>query len=466
VDAAPDSFAGDDADATAISGDVADSGDAPSREVSADAAAAVLTIDKNAASFAGFIGCEGPVHEFLVRNTGGSPSGVLTVAIDPRTDFLAAPGGCDGRVLAPGEACGVAVRFRPTALGARSATLSVRAHPGGELAANLAGVAVSGGDSLEVTPNPLDFGEVTMGITSAPRTLMVRHVGDKAVTFKSVSLAPTSFAISRNGCDGRTLAGGESCPIEVTFTPETTGASTAVLVVSTGGDCGGASAVANLTGQGVSLEIDKREIDFGGWPVGGCKESRVGVTVRNNGSLPTGPLKIASSGPFSVENDGCAGTSLPAQGSCRLVLAFIPVAVGAGLGALEVSASPGGSAKSALEGLGVAASGLVLRLSPNVTADLHDFGAVAVGTKSPGVKVEVRNSSICTADNITMAVSGANQAQFSVEYPPVCTTLPPSSVCDATVFYAPTAPGKHTATINASAASSGSASRVLTGEGI
>jgi hypothetical protein len=56
--------------------------------------------------------------------------------------FVASASSCNGHA-GPGASCTVAVSFKPTIAGARGATLSATASPGGSASAALSGTAIS-----------------------------------------------------------------------------------------------------------------------------------------------------------------------------------------------------------------------------------------------------------------------------------------------------------------------------------
>lgn len=82
-----------------------------------------------------------------VTNSGASATGALTATLGGANagDFAQDAGGCT--TLAPGAKCSISVTFTPTDAGARAATLSVAATPGGTVAAQLTGT----GDSVYST---------------------------------------------------------------------------------------------------------------------------------------------------------------------------------------------------------------------------------------------------------------------------------------------------------------------------
>jgi hypothetical protein len=87
--------------------------------------------------------------------------------------------------------------------------------------------------ALALSPDALGFGSVAVGSTSATKTVRVTNAGTTSVAVSWIGLAGESrnqFSSLRQ-CPG-TLAAGASCTAEVVFTPTSTGAQSARLVVS------------------------------------------------------------------------------------------------------------------------------------------------------------------------------------------------------------------------------------------
>jgi hypothetical protein len=102
---------------------------------------------------------------------------------------------------------------------------------------------------LSASPSSLDFGTVFVGAAASPQTITVRNTGNAATTpAGTVTGADASdFALTVNGCSGRSLGAGGSCTLTVTFTPVAAGARSATVTIT---GSGGASATARLTGTG------------------------------------------------------------------------------------------------------------------------------------------------------------------------------------------------------------------------
>jgi len=153
-------------------------------------------------------------------------SSIVLAGADAK-DFNIATDTC-GATLAPGAKCTVTVTFTPSALGARSASL-VYTDNG---CASPQMIAVTGkGTELTLAPSPVNFGDQTVGTTSAPMTITVTNHGTTAVKVSAASITGTDkgdFTITSNTCT-TIAANGGTCTMTITFTPGATGSRTANL---------------------------------------------------------------------------------------------------------------------------------------------------------------------------------------------------------------------------------------------
>jgi hypothetical protein len=206
-----------------------------------------------------------------VSSVGTAPlviQGIVIGGANPR-DFPVADDDCSGRTLQPGSSCTVGLRFTPKAVGARSARLALTSNaPGGPQAAR-AGFAIAvnapgppavlltgtgvglasfkapgpspspGEDpspGIVVAPHPVDFGSVSVGTTTASRTVTATSNGSARLQIASVSLGganPGEFSLSSDGCSGQSLPPGASCTVLVSFAPSSTGTHAAQAVFRT-----------------------------------------------------------------------------------------------------------------------------------------------------------------------------------------------------------------------------------------
>jgi hypothetical protein len=122
--------------------------------------------------------------------------------------------------------------------------------------------------SLPNDPTPtLDFGRVEAGAVSPSRTLTISNPGTEpfAVDVDVAVPLTAAFAIDATACQGATLAGGSSCAIVVSFTPQVVGAVTATVSLSLP-DFPAATRTALFTGIGTGAATTRL------WAIGGHPE--------------------------------------------------------------------------------------------------------------------------------------------------------------------------------------------------
>lgn len=293
--------------------------------------------------------------EFDVMNTGGQPSGTLTLAFDPSTHYQLVSDSCSNQSLDAGSTCSVTVAFAPSVAGDFPSVLTVEASPGGSASATLSGTGIEAAQ-LSITPLSHDFGPVVAGTTSLPATFQVQNLGSASTGTIEASLSgahPGQFTIltTATGCQGKTLAGGETCAIEVVFEPTGSGDRTATLDVSASP---GGAVSASLAGRGVSpaqLSINPTSHDFGDVAVNQLVSFT--FTVTNVGGVSTGVVDVTSPAqPFSVPagQDFCSGSTLAPNASCGFDVVFAPTQAGLFSAAAVVGADPGGSLTVSVSG--------------------------------------------------------------------------------------------------------------------
>ena len=162
------------------------------------------------------VGASTTGHTITLTNEGQQTSGTLSTSLggtDPG-DFAIDSNTCTG-TLAGGASCSVTVHFSPTALGGRSATLSISASPGDPRSVALSGTGVT---ALNVSPGSYSFGTQNQGTTPSATTFTVTNYGTAPLTFQSLSGTDTThFPVSADHCSGATLSQGNSCTISIGF---------------------------------------------------------------------------------------------------------------------------------------------------------------------------------------------------------------------------------------------------------
>jgi hypothetical protein len=183
------------------------------------------------------------------------------------------------------------------------------------------------------------FGDHSVGTTSSPSATVVSNPLVASTSVSSVSLAganPGDFAIGSNGCASVTLNQGNTCSIELTFSPSIVGVRTALAVLDLSG--GGTRTVA-LTGRG--LTPTTTTLDGPSSPVDAPDPASFTVHVTPAPSGDPGyttAVMLAVDGgspaPFPLQPDGSAIVDMPiAAGSHSVTASF------AGIGLFGPSSS-------------------------------------------------------------------------------------------------------------------------------
>jgi hypothetical protein len=165
-----------------------------------------------------------------LTNVGTSALTITTIAITGTNAADFSQTHTCGASLAAAASCTFSVKFAPTAVGARSASLSVTdSASGSPQIVPLTGV----GTTARLAPASLGFGSVTVGTTTAAKVVTLTNVGTVALSITAIAIAGTDPGdYAQTHTCGSSLAAGASCTISVTFKPTVKGARPAALSVT------------------------------------------------------------------------------------------------------------------------------------------------------------------------------------------------------------------------------------------
>ncbi len=173
--------------------------------------------------------------------TNNSTFGSSVTLLTATGDFSVASNNCTA--VASGASCQINVVFLPTALGARTGTLTVGSS-GSTLTASLTGTGTPG---LTLSPaTSLTFGNVDVG-GSATQAITVTNTAPGGIPVPSLSTVGDYSATTN--C-ASIIPANSSCTIFVQFNPTATGTRTGSLTVTSG-----YSVTITLTGNGIDFSI-------------------------------------------------------------------------------------------------------------------------------------------------------------------------------------------------------------------
>lgn len=283
------------------------------------------------------VGTTSPTVPVGLRNSGTVPLAISSIV---GTGPFGVTSNC-GSQLVGGASCTLSVVFTPDEIGTSNGSVTIDSSAAG----NPDSIPVSGeGVLLQLTPDPTGvvFGLVAAGDVSRTEQIQILNTGSGRVTVAAVELAgenPADFHLTTDYCSHNPIDIGQSCWIEVAFTPATTSHSVARLVIPTVAGLefavslsGGAAVlfadgfetgdtVAWTTPQAKVLQVAPSSIYFNEVDLGAEAGSRV-VTVRNDTGEQTylGALWIQGDDAmeFAIDHDSCSSIWLEPGQSCTI----------------------------------------------------------------------------------------------------------------------------------------------------
>ena len=145
-------------------------------------------------------------------------------SITTSAGFSVASSTC-GASLASGASCTVGVTFSPTTLGSITGAFTFSDDaPNSPQTVGLSGTGVA---PVTLSSSSLSFWTVSVGTTSAAKTVTVSNRQNVALSLGSIA-AGVPFAVASTTC-GASLAAGANCSVTATFSPTATGSVTETL---------------------------------------------------------------------------------------------------------------------------------------------------------------------------------------------------------------------------------------------
>jgi sugar lactone lactonase YvrE len=195
----------------------------------------------------------------MLSNTGTAALNIASIAITGpnQSSFTIITNGCSMPVAA-GSSCSVTVGFPIIVAGTYTATLTAtdNASPTTQSVALSGTVTAPLAPVVSLTPNPLAFGNITVGTTSGTLQVTVSDTGTGGLQFNGITIGganPSAFKQSTGSCDG-SIGTGSTCTYGFTFTPPSAGNFSATVSVTD--NAGDSPQTITLTGTGVAAGTD------------------------------------------------------------------------------------------------------------------------------------------------------------------------------------------------------------------
>lgn len=192
-----------------------------------------------------------PVYLTIVlSNTSGTTinSTTMVKSITGSTDFKwqVQASQCPFQWKAP-DPCTLFIQFSPSGVGTRTANLNV--YFSGFDAINIPLIGTGAGPSIVTDPTSWNFGNQTVGGTSAAKVFTVTNSGTASLSIDTLTVSG-DFALSSNTCNEATVQAAETCTFGVTFSPTSAGSKTGSVSIPSNASASPYSVT--LTGNGVT----------------------------------------------------------------------------------------------------------------------------------------------------------------------------------------------------------------------
>jgi hypothetical protein len=336
-----------------------------------------------------------------------------------------------GSSLAAGSNCTVNVTFNPSALGAVTGALTFNDSAG--TSPQLVKLTGTGEDPLTVTPTSLTLPSAAVG-SSSSGTVTLTNIQTTAMSLSATASA--EYSVTGGTC-GSSLAGGASCTIAVTFTPQYKATIKGAL------DIFSSSAFSPLTvglsgaatgGGKPALKLSPASLTFSSTGIGGTAAAKT-ITVTNKGTGTITINTISASANFTAVGSGSTpcGGALAKSASCTLSVTFSPSDTGSAKGSLAIAMTGAASPQAAaLSGTGASP----VTLAPTSLT----FSGQAIGTSSAPKTVTLTNESGGTLAISSLVASGDYSAIPSGATP--CgATVASGATCTFNVTFSPNVKG-------------------------
>lgn len=305
----------------------------------------------------------------------------------------------------------------------------------------LAGVALSQDSEkpeASLGPDPLSFSALTVGKTSAVKTLSVQAGSDPMRVGRITVGNPAEFLVD-NHCLSERPAGA-ICPIDVRFRPSAAGPRASELTV---GLAGGVELSVELTGVGIEIvapRLSSGRVDLGSVRTGATSAGTVTVSA---GSAALTVSHVTSDAPEFRVSDQCV-QPLGAGEICAIGIVFAPTVAGPQVATLTVRLENGRTLATDLVGVGVKTP----PPPPPTDEDPPTLTAsVALGRVEPGSRSAMHMLTL-TAGSKRLAILGIASDSREFEVTHHCgKSLAPLASCAIAVTFSPAVAGLRTATL-------------------
>ena len=391
---------------------------------------------------------------YLAESEIGSPVSFGSVQITgpDAQDFSLTYNSCSSAELAGASNCSIAVQFAPSALGSRSASLTITSSGSSSpQTIELAGVGQPRSFSVSLSSSKLDFGPVNVHSWTT-RQLSIGNTGDTPLTVGTVSVAGANFrdfSVVANSCQ-LPVQPSMSCDITVAFRPRAEGIRNAALQISTNILWSPLTVTLTGTSQLISkyVSVSTQTLNFDSPGLGQKVVKHLTLFNTGGGAVTVSSASVSGAGAvrsadFTVTSNACH--IVRPGSSCLIAVTFAPSAAATLIATLTV-ASDAVNSPVTISLVGQTGTAAPV-LTPSTTG--LDFGVISLGTSSAPQTVSVAGAvSLPSIVFNAPVITGPNARDFTVTDDCSGSQSAANFFCAAIVTFTPSIVGLETATLN------------------
>ncbi|OQY47082.1 MAG: hypothetical protein B6247_27020, partial [Candidatus Parabeggiatoa sp. nov. 2] len=340
-------------------------------------------------------------------------------------EFLKENGKCSNQTVKPSKHCFTHIRFKPTSVGAKTATLSIPSNDPDTptLEVSLRGNGIDPPTpNIEVEPISVDFGDIPVGTSSNYQFVKIKNTGNASLQVGQISLSgDDDFVIRYDLCSNQKVSPG-FCSVVIQFRPKSKDAKTGTISIPSN-DPDTPTVEVSLSGNGVGwcqgdyeqyLNVYPDNPDFGTELVGGSTSVYQTVYSWTEGcdalQIDTVTVTGDDAAEFSIKNKRCYHGMWRngSYSSCRFLTEFSPTSAGTKRAELTLTFNDT-SVKTIL----LQAKANIEQPNITLSPSSHDFGTAIVGRgpyTSP--RLTVTNTGNVNLKFGKIGMTGANASEF------------------------------------------------------
>jgi FlaG/FlaF family flagellin (archaellin) len=395
------------------------------------------------------LGTTSTAQTFTLNNTGSAALSISSIAFTGANPGDFGYTTTCGSSLGATSSCTISVRFTPTAIGSRTASLSITDNSndvaGSQQSVSLTGAG--GGPAVSLSALSLPFGSQSLLTTSAPLSVTLTNTGNTSLSVTSIAVTGANAGDfgQTNTCGSPVEANG-TCTINVTFTPTAMLSRNASITITDNAASSPQSVILTGTGTASIVSLSAATLTFGNQAELMTSPSQT-ITLTNTGNWNLTITNISVTGTNAgdfAETSTCplSPSSVAASSFCTITVAFTPSASGSRTAAVSIADNATAGSPQAVSLIGTGELGSV-----GLSATVLTFGSQSVGTTSAPQSVTLTNGGSSSLTIGSIQITGTNPGDFALPTNTCVSSLAVNATCTVSVTFTPTTSGSRAATL-------------------